>query len=133
MLLMIQPSWKWIIETISNFGLNPSAFVLCESTTRSINYPLTLPIMLTVFVCCLFFCLFCNMYANCRLISIALTLRPSQNGLTPLHVAAHYDNQKVALLLLDKGASPHTMAKVRAPLRDCAWATRCLKVLRYPA
>ncbi|KAM3838125.1 ankyrin-2-like, partial [Diretmus argenteus] len=33
------------------------------------------------------------------------------NGLTPLHVAAHYDNQKVALLLLDKGASPHTMAK----------------------
>lgn len=35
-----------------------------------------------------------------------------QNGLTPLHVAAHYDNQNVALLLLDKGASPHTMAKV---------------------
>lgn len=39
-----------------------------------------------------------------------------QNGLTPLHVAAHYDNQKVALLLLDKGASPHTMAKVRLSL-----------------
>ncbi|KTG35190.1 hypothetical protein cypCar_00030188, partial [Cyprinus carpio] len=34
-----------------------------------------------------------------------------QNGLTPLHVAAHYDNQKVALLLLDKGASPHATAK----------------------
>lgn len=36
-----------------------------------------------------------------------------QNGLTPLHVAAHYDNQEVALLLLDKGASPHVTAKVR--------------------
>lgn len=36
-----------------------------------------------------------------------------QNGLTPLHVAAHYDNQEVALLLLDKGASPHATAKVR--------------------
>lgn len=36
-----------------------------------------------------------------------------QNGLTPLHVAAHYDNQKVALLLLEKGASPHATAKVR--------------------
>lgn len=36
-----------------------------------------------------------------------------QNGLTPLHVAAHYDNQKVALLLLEKGASPHAPAKVR--------------------
>lgn len=35
-----------------------------------------------------------------------------QNGLTPLHVAAHYDNQDVALLLLDKGASPHSTAKV---------------------
>uniref|UniRef100_A0A8K9WMI5 Ankyrin 2a, neuronal n=1 Tax=Oncorhynchus mykiss TaxID=8022 RepID=A0A8K9WMI5_ONCMY len=34
-----------------------------------------------------------------------------QNGLTPLHVAAHYDNQQVALLLLDKGASPHATAK----------------------
>uniref|UniRef100_A0A3P9QCS6 Uncharacterized protein n=1 Tax=Poecilia reticulata TaxID=8081 RepID=A0A3P9QCS6_POERE len=41
----------------------------------------------------------------------ALTIPPQQNGLTPLHVAAHYDNQKVALLLLDKGASPHAMAK----------------------
>lgn len=42
-----------------------------------------------------------------------LTLVPPQNGLTPLHVAAHYDNQAVALLLLDKGASPHAVAKVR--------------------
>ena len=38
-----------------------------------------------------------------------------QNGLTPLHVAAHYDNQPVALLLLDKGASPHATAKVGPP------------------
>lgn len=36
-----------------------------------------------------------------------------QSGLTPLHVAAHYDNQKVALLLLNQGASPHAAAKVR--------------------
>lgn len=36
-----------------------------------------------------------------------------QNGLTPLHVAAHYDHQEVALLLLEKGASPHATAKVR--------------------
>lgn len=38
----------------------------------------------------------------------------AQSGLTPLHVAAHYDNQKVALLLLNQGASPHAAAKVRA-------------------
>lgn len=44
--------------------------------------------------------------------------RPPQNGLTPLHVAAHYDNQKVALLLLEKGASPHATAKVRTA-RGC--------------
>ena len=31
--------------------------------------------------------------------------------MTPLHVAAHYDHQNVALLLLDKGASPHASAK----------------------
>jgi len=35
-----------------------------------------------------------------------------QYGLTPLHVAAHYDNQQVAMMLLDKGASPHATAKV---------------------
>ncbi|KAG7512790.1 ankyrin-3-like isoform X9 [Solea senegalensis] len=34
-----------------------------------------------------------------------------KSGLTPLHVAAHYDNQRVALLLLDQGASPHAAAK----------------------
>lgn len=40
------------------------------------------------------------------------TRRLLQSGLTPLHVAAHYDNQRVALLLLDQGASPHSAAKV---------------------
>jgi ankyrin len=34
-----------------------------------------------------------------------------QNGVTPLHVASHYDHQNMALLLLDKGASPHATAK----------------------
>lgn len=34
-------------------------------------------------------------------------------------MAAHYDNQKVALLLLEKGASPHATAKVSARLREC--------------
>lgn len=34
-----------------------------------------------------------------------------QNGVTPLHVASHYDNQNVALLLLENGASPHATAK----------------------
>lgn len=33
-------------------------------------------------------------------------------------MAAHYDNQKVALLLLEKGASPHATAKVSARLRE---------------
>lgn len=37
----------------------------------------------------------------------------NQYGLTPLHVAAHYDNQQVAMMLLDKGASPHATAKVQ--------------------
>lgn len=52
--------------------------------------------------------------------SVHSTVSPSnhrcvcvQSGLTPLHVAAHYDNQKVALLLLNQGASPHAAAKVR--------------------
>jgi len=30
---------------------------------------------------------------------------------TPLHCAAHYDHVNVALLLLEKGASPHATAK----------------------
>lgn len=43
---------------------------------------------------------------------------PLQNGLTPLHVAAHYDHQEVAVLLLERGASPHATAKVRSGLWD---------------
>lgn len=35
-----------------------------------------------------------------------------KNGVTPLHVAAHYDHINVALLLLESGASPHAAAKV---------------------
>lgn len=35
----------------------------------------------------------------------------SQNGVTSLHVAAHYDHVNVALLLLEKKASPHAAAK----------------------
>lgn len=46
-------------------------------------------------------------------LSVLAPKHPPQNGLTPLHVAAHYDNQKVAMLLLEKGASPHATAKVR--------------------
>lgn len=49
-----------------------------------------------------------------RLDSLSLSL--SQDGLTPLHVAVHYDNQQVALLLLDKGASPQSAAKVRVTI-----------------
>lgn len=49
---------------------------------------------------------------------------PFQNGLTPLHVAAHYDNQKVALLLLEKGASPHATAKVSPPAMRGAEGSR---------
>jgi len=47
-----------------------------------------------------------------------------QSGLTPLHVAAHYDNQKVALLLLNQGASPHAAAKVRANAPHCTDAPK---------
>jgi len=37
-------------------------------------------------------------------------------------VAAHYDNQKVALLLLEKGASPHATAKVSScPTPEETW------------
>lgn len=34
-----------------------------------------------------------------------------KNQVTPLHVAAHYNNDKVALLLLEKGASAKASAK----------------------
>ena len=34
-----------------------------------------------------------------------------KNGVTPLHVAVHYDNQAVAMLLLERQGSPHATAK----------------------
>jgi hypothetical protein len=36
-----------------------------------------------------------------------------QHGMTPLHVASHYDHVKVALLLLNKDASKYATTKVR--------------------
>lgn len=53
-----------------------------------------------------------------------------QSGLTPLHVAAHYDNQKVALLLLNQGASPHAAAKVsisQSGYIECSLMHLCTK------
>lgn len=37
----------------------------------------------------------------------------SQNGLTPLHVAVHHNNLDVVKLLVSKGGSPHSTARVR--------------------
>ena len=50
---------------------------------------------------------------NTGCVCVCVCVCVAQSGLTPLHVAAHYDNQKVALLLLNQGASPHAAAKVR--------------------
>lgn len=36
----------------------------------------------------------------------------SQNGLTPLHVAVHHNNLDVVNLLVSKGGSPHSAARV---------------------
>jgi len=41
----------------------------------------------------------------------------AKNGLTPLHVAAHYDNYNVARLLLQHHASPNSTAQVHVGLR----------------
>lgn len=35
----------------------------------------------------------------------------NKNGVTPLHVASHYNHQDTVFLLLDNGASPHMAAK----------------------
>uniref|UniRef100_A0A8C1XM05 Ankyrin 2a, neuronal n=1 Tax=Cyprinus carpio TaxID=7962 RepID=A0A8C1XM05_CYPCA len=52
---------------------------------------------------------FVNMFTIVIFLSVFGFL--NQYGLTPLHVAAHYDNQQVAMMLLEKGASPHATAK----------------------
>jgi len=50
---------------------------------------------------------------------------PGKNGLTALHVATHYDNLDVMLLLLDHGANTHAVAKVtRSP-----WQQKVLLML----
>lgn len=36
-----------------------------------------------------------------------------QNGLTPLHVAVHHNNLDVVNLLVSKGGSPHSAARVK--------------------
>lgn len=64
----------------------------------------------TVFFFCTCICTRLSAYhALTRLMCVCVYV---QSGLTPLHVAAHYDNQKVALLLLNQGASPLAAAKV---------------------
>lgn len=36
----------------------------------------------------------------------------SKSGFTPLHIAAHYDNDRIASLLYDRGADINFAAKV---------------------
>ena len=43
-----------------------------------------------------------------------------KNGLTALHVATHYDNLDVALLLMQHAANTHAVAKVTNPGRCCS-------------
>lgn len=38
----------------------------------------------------------------------------SKSGFTPLHIAAHYGNDRIASLLYDKGADVNFAAKVHA-------------------
>ena len=57
-------------------------------------------------------CVFGDLLTWCCVACVCVCVWVFQSGLTPLHVAAHYDNQRVALLLLDQGASPHAAAKV---------------------
>lgn len=55
-----------------------------------------------------------------------------QNGVTPLHVASHYDNQAVALMLLDKQASPHATAKNgHTPLHIAAKKNQVIYICKY--
>lgn len=51
-----------------------------------------------------------SFYEDANLIKSCLIL--FQHGMTPLHVACHYDHVKVAVLLLDKNASKYAITKV---------------------
>lgn len=44
-----------------------------------------------------------------------------QNGLTPLHVAVHHNNLDVVKLLVSKGGSPHSAARVCKSTNNSSW------------
>lgn len=44
-----------------------------------------------------------------------------QNGLTPLHVAVHHNNLDVVKLLVSKGGSPHSAARVWKSTNNSSW------------
>lgn len=50
------------------------------------------------------------MEQNCTILTYTCDL---QNGLTPLHVAVHHNNLDVVNLLVSKGGSPHSAARVK--------------------
>jgi ankyrin repeat protein len=52
-----------------------------------------------------------------------------KNGLTPLHVAAHYNHPSMVKLLLDQRASPHSTAKV-SDMAHCilSWSSPYFKL-----
>lgn len=49
-----------------------------------------------------------------------------QNGLTPLHVAVHHNNLDVVKLLVSKGGSPHSAARVCKSTNNSSWMLQCL-------
>ena len=54
----------------------------------------------------------CDRYRN-ELVKLTVGFSVSlKHGLTPLHVATHYNNDKVATFLLENNADPNAMAKV---------------------
>ena len=42
-----------------------------------------------------------------------------RSGFTPLHIAAHYGNENIALVLLQRGADVNYSAKVSFSSGDC--------------
>jgi len=48
-----------------------------------------------------------------------------KNGLTPLHVASHYNHSPMVTLLLTSKASPHSTAKVLYPPLSCVCLSVC--------